>query len=65
MDLIYADEALNNMDKVDFDDIGELASALAAPCSRRRLECCLEHSADGGDAIVMGRLPRVDSVAVT
>ncbi len=60
-----AEETLINIVKVDFDDIGELANALAAPCSRRGLECRLEHGADGGDAIVMRRLPRVDSVAVT
>ncbi len=51
-----ADETLNDMVKVDFEDMGELAGVLAAPCSRRGLECRLERSVDG-DAIVMRRQP--------
>ena len=51
-----ADESLNETVKVDFEDMGELAVVLAAPCSRRGLECRLERSVDG-DAIIMRRQP--------
>ncbi len=49
------DEHHGDLVCVPFHDAGELAAALAAPCSRRGLDCRLERVTDG-DAIIMRRL---------
>ncbi len=51
-----ADENPSNLLNVNFRNVSELANALTAPCSRRGLECRLEHG-PFADAVVMHRLP--------
>ena len=50
------DETLIDMANVEFRDLGELASVLAAPCIRRGLECRLEQGPEG-DAVIIRRQP--------
>jgi len=51
-----ADRQVDHVVNVEFEDVGALAGALAAPCSQRGLECNLEQGANGRDAIVMRRM---------